>query len=87
MKINLVTRKTEHGNLRLSFPAKADVSLQPGVTVPPSDLKSGNFEKPILKTNQRADHYNSQIPLLYHEIQQIISTQKGGKSSSCRFGI
>lgn len=76
MKINLVARKTENGNLRLSFSyhCQSRRLFGTGVTVPPSDFRSGNFEKPILKTNPKADHYNGQISLLYHEIQQIIST-------------
>jgi integrase len=76
MKINLVTRKTENGNLRLSFSyhCQSRRLFATGVTISPTDFRSGNFEKPIAKTNPKADHYNNQISLLYHEIQQIIST-------------
>lgn len=38
------------------------------------NFRFGHLDTPILKTNSKADHYNSQSSVLYHEIQQIIST-------------
>jgi hypothetical protein len=45
-----------------------------GVVIPLTDFQPESLEKPVRKSNPKADHYNQHISLLYHELQQIIST-------------
>ncbi len=42
--------------------------------MPSKDFRIGSFDKPVLKTNQNFAHLNGKVSLLYHELQQIIST-------------
>src|SRR5687767_8814512 len=76
MKINLIAKRTSAGWLRLlfSYHCKSRRLFSTGVIIPVSDFRPGRLEKPVLKGNPKAEHYNKQISLLYHEIQQIIST-------------
>jgi integrase len=76
MKINIISIKNRVGNIRLllSYHCKSRKLFATGVVIPSSDFQPGTFEKPVRKTNPKADQYNRQISLLYHELQQIIST-------------
>ncbi|HMJ68162.1 MAG TPA: phage integrase SAM-like domain-containing protein [Cyclobacteriaceae bacterium] len=45
-----------------------------GVIIPLQDFRPGNVEKPVAKSNPNADYLNQNVSLLFHELQQIIST-------------
>ncbi|HZY80626.1 MAG TPA: hypothetical protein VFE50_13970 [Cyclobacteriaceae bacterium] len=75
MKLKIATRKAGNGNVRLllSYHCQAR-QVFAGVIIPSQDPREGYLEKPVAKTNPMADHFNEKIMLLYHEVQQIIST-------------
>lgn len=76
MKIKIIAKRNRAGCLRLlfSYHCKSRRLFSTGVVIPVSDFQQGYLEKPVAKNNPKADHYNKQVSLLYHEIQQIIST-------------
>ena len=76
MKFNLITRKNNVGQLRLlfSYHCKSRRFFATGVIIPPEDYEPGRLERPVRKTGAKAEHYNKQVSLQYHEIQQIVLT-------------
>lgn len=76
MKLKIVTKKASNGNVRLllSYYCQTRQLFATGVIIPWQDFREGHLEKPVAKTHPMSDHFNDQIMLLYHEVQQIIST-------------
>ncbi|MEI9921399.1 MAG: phage integrase SAM-like domain-containing protein [Bacteroidota bacterium] len=76
MKLTIVSKKATNGNVRLliAYSCQTRVLFATGVIIPLQDFKPGNIEKPVAKSNPNADYLNQTISLLFHELQQIIST-------------
>jgi integrase len=75
MKLKIVAKKARNNNVRLliSYAHQTRHLFATGVSIPPSDFKAGQIERPVARTNANADHFNNLITLLYHEILSIIS--------------
>lgn len=75
MKLKIVAKKARNNNVRLliSYAHQTRHLFATGVSIPPSDFKAGQIERPVARTNANADHFNNLITLLYHELLAIIS--------------
>ena len=60
MKINLIAKRTSAGSLRLlfSYHCKGRRLFSTGVIIPATDFHQGRLEKPVLKSNLKADWRN-----------------------------
>jgi hypothetical protein len=76
MKLKVVAKKASNGNVRLliSYACQTRVLFATRVIIPLQDFNQGNVEKPVAKSNPNADYLNQNVSLLFHELQQIIST-------------